>query len=91
LGIIEIIIVLVVALVVLGPEKLPEVLVGVGRLMRELRSASNAVMREISAELDARPPASHSALMRAQPPEHVLPNASQPSGSGESGPATPST
>ncbi len=48
MGITEIVIVLAVALIVLGPERLPEVLKTAGKVMRELRSASNTVMRELT-------------------------------------------
>ena len=41
MSIVEILMLLVVALVVLGPERLPEVLRTVGKILRELRSASN--------------------------------------------------
>lgn len=55
MSIVEIGIVLIVALIVIGPEKLPEVLVTVGRLMRELRLASNTVMRELTSTTDDMP------------------------------------
>jgi len=55
LSILEIGIVLLVALVVIGPEKLPDVLVAVGRVMRELRLASNTVMRELTSTADDLP------------------------------------
>ena len=48
MNILEILLLLAVALIVLGPERLPEVLQTVGKVMRELRSASNAVLRELS-------------------------------------------
>lgn len=48
MGITEIVIVLAVALIVLGPERLPEVLKTVGKVLRELRAASNTVMRELT-------------------------------------------
>jgi Sec-independent protein translocase protein TatA len=57
LSILEIGIILLVALVVIGPEKLPEVLVAVGRVMRELRLASNTVMRELTSSADDVPAA----------------------------------
>ncbi len=55
MSILEIGIVLLVALVVIGPEKLPDVLVAVGRVMRELRLASNTVMRELTSTADDLP------------------------------------
>jgi len=48
LNILEILLLLAVALIVLGPERLPEVLQTVGKIMRELRAASNTVLRELS-------------------------------------------
>ena len=51
----EIVIVLAIALVVLGPERLPEVLRTVGKILRELRAASNTVMRELSDVLEEQP------------------------------------
>jgi len=49
---------------VLGPERMPEVLRTAGKLMRELRAASNTVMRELSEGLDDpnRPPVSRPEL-----------------------------
>jgi Sec-independent protein translocase protein TatA len=55
LSILEIGIILLVALVVIGPEKMPEVLVAVGRVMRELRLASNTVLRELTSTVDDLP------------------------------------
>lgn len=48
MGISELIIVLVLALIVIPPEKLPEVMRTFGKIMRELRLASNTVVREIT-------------------------------------------
>jgi len=51
----EILLILAVALVVLGPERMPEVIRAAAKLMRELRSASNAVMRELSDAMEEEP------------------------------------
>jgi len=48
LGIFEILLLLIVALIVIPPDDLPAVMRAVGKVMRELRLASNTVMREIS-------------------------------------------
>ena len=72
MGIAELIVVLIVALIVIPPEKLPEVMQTVGKVLRELRLASNTVMRELTEfrddplQLKKPPPAV------AQPPS-VLP------------------
>ena len=51
----EIIIILVVALIVIGPERLPEVMRTVAKVMRELRAASNSVLRELSDAMEEMP------------------------------------
>jgi len=48
LGIFEILLFLVIALIVIPPADLPQRMGTVGKVMRELRLASNTVMREIS-------------------------------------------
>jgi sec-independent protein translocase protein TatA len=48
LNILEILLLLAVALIVVGPERLPEVLQTVGKALRELRAASNTVLRELT-------------------------------------------
>ncbi|MFZ0888278.1 MAG: twin-arginine translocase TatA/TatE family subunit [Candidatus Binataceae bacterium] len=56
MNILEILLILAVALIVIGPERLPEVLTTVAKLMHELRSASYEVMRELNAALAEEPP-----------------------------------
>jgi Sec-independent protein translocase protein TatA len=68
LGILEIFLVLLVALVVIPPDDLPQVMRAAGKILRELRLASNTVMREIGGALDE-PPA-HLMQQRVTPPEH---------------------
>jgi sec-independent protein translocase protein TatB len=48
----EVIVLLAIALIVLGPERMPQVVRAAGKIMRELRSASNMVMRELTEGLD---------------------------------------
>ncbi|HEY2524723.1 MAG TPA: twin-arginine translocase TatA/TatE family subunit [Candidatus Binataceae bacterium] len=48
MGIVEIVLFLVIALIIIPPDDLPQVMRTVGKVMRELRLASNTVMREIS-------------------------------------------
>ncbi len=52
MNIFEILVVLAIALIVLGPERLPEVLRVTGKLMRELRLASNTVINELTETLE---------------------------------------
>ena len=91
LGPAEILVVLVVALMVFGPKKLPEVGRQVGSAMRELRKMQDAVKSELDGVLhpdlqprvDNEPPAveepDHTALPGPSAPpssEPVLPNSS---------------
>jgi Tat protein translocase TatB subunit len=55
LGIVEILVLLVVALIVIPPERLPEVMRAVGKILRELRLASNTVVRELSGAIEDPP------------------------------------
>src|SRR3954466_2620840 len=50
MGMSEIVVILVVALVFLGPKKLPELASGLGKMIRELRKATADIKNEI--ELD---------------------------------------
>ena len=52
MGILEILLIAAVALIVIPPERLPEVIAGLGKIMRDLRLASNSVMREFSTALE---------------------------------------
>jgi sec-independent protein translocase protein TatB len=55
LGIVEIIVILAVALIVIPPENLPDVMRAAGKVLRELRLASNMVMRELGGVFDQPP------------------------------------
>ena len=50
----ELVVIILVALLVLGPKKLPEVLKIIGRVMAELRKTADDVKKEIGAEADLR-------------------------------------
>jgi sec-independent protein translocase protein TatB len=53
IGMPELVVILVVALIVLGPKRLPEVARSIGRAVGEFRRQSNEVMEEFQAQLDA--------------------------------------
>jgi Sec-independent protein translocase protein TatA len=61
LSIVEIIVILVVALIVIPPENLPDVMRAAGKILRELRLASNMVMRELGGALDQEVPSERTA------------------------------
>lgn len=56
MGIFEILLLLAIALIVIPPDDLPQVLRAAGKVMRELRLASNTVMRELSSAIGDEPP-----------------------------------
>jgi len=57
LDLFEIVLILAIALIVVGPERLPEVMRTVGKILRELRLASNTVLHELTDVLDEPPAA----------------------------------
>jgi sec-independent protein translocase protein TatA len=67
----EIALILAIALIVVGPERLPEVMRTVGKILRELRLASNTVLHELTDVLDE-PPAN------TPPPPKSSPEAVKP-------------
>lgn len=81
MGITELIVVMIVALILIPPEKLPEVTRTVGKILRELRLASNTVMRELTEFTEdplaiRRPPPAV-----AQPPRVQAPSPQSPASS----------
>jgi Tat protein translocase TatB subunit len=56
LGMSEIVVILVVALVFLGPKKLPELASGIGKMIRELRKATADIKNEIELDETIRKP-----------------------------------
>ncbi|HKN00058.1 MAG TPA: twin-arginine translocase TatA/TatE family subunit [Candidatus Binataceae bacterium] len=64
----EILLILAVALIVLGPERMPEMIRAAAKVMRELRAASNTVMRELSDAMEEEP----------KPEDRISPPVSEP-------------
>ena len=56
LGIGEILVILIVALIVFGPRRLPEMGRSIGKSMREFRQAAADLRAEIESDLDDEPP-----------------------------------
>jgi sec-independent protein translocase protein TatA len=50
LGVPELVIILIIALVIFGPKKLPEIGGAVGKAIREFRKASDEIKRDVSIE-----------------------------------------
>jgi len=73
-GMPELLVILVVALLVLGPKRLPEIARSLGKGMAEFRRASNEFTRTLSASIDE-PPAPPPA---PKPPSEVKPASETP-------------
>jgi Tat protein translocase TatB subunit len=85
-GPMEILVVLVVALLVLGPTKLPEAARQVGRALAELRRLSSGFQRELREAVEATPPARPVAAV-PPPPADALPAPPGGTPAGPDGPA----
>lgn len=64
-GPLELVIVLIIALLVIGPKRLPEMGNSIGKTIREFRNASSDVQDAVSLEADAKPATQQ---MAAAPP-----------------------
>jgi sec-independent protein translocase protein TatA len=78
IGPLELIIILAIALLIVGPKRLPEMGNAFGRTIREFRKATTDVAESASLQPDARPPSGAAAPPAAAP---VAPPA-EPSSSG---------
>lgn len=72
IGMPELLVILVVALIVLGPKRLPEIARSLGRGMAEFRKASNEFTRTLSASIEEPPP------QPAPPQQPTPPKAPEP-------------
>jgi len=81
----ELIIILIIALVVLGPGKLPDVAASLGKGLREFRKAASDVTEAGKVDAPAQTPAAPAASQSAAPP-----SATQPAPASDSSGAAPS-
>jgi Sec-independent protein translocase protein TatA len=75
LDLFEIALILAIALIVIGPERLPEVMRTTGKILRELRLASNTVLHELTDVMDD-PPAKPTAKLPPSAPTAPQPETS---------------
>lgn len=73
LGVPEVVFILVLALVIFGPKKLPEVGRVIGRGLSEFRRASTELQRTVNTELSIDEPAPPRTRLRAAEPEEPEP------------------
>jgi sec-independent protein translocase protein TatA len=78
-GMPELLVILVVALLVLGPKRLPEIARSLGRGMAEFRRASNEFTRTLTASIDEppAPPAAAKTPAEAKPASEPAPAAAK--------------
>ena len=67
IGPLELVIVLVIALLVIGPKRLPEMGNSLGKTIREFRKASSDVSEAVSLEPEAKPAAQQASASAAAP------------------------
>jgi sec-independent protein translocase protein TatA len=98
LGPTELIIILVIALLVLGPGKLPEVGSALGKSIREFRKAATEVKEATSVDLKtpAVPIVPNTLAARPAPPAQPAPDPTEPAAAADdvpsgSGPETPAS
>src|SRR4051812_48477798 len=92
LGAGEVILILVVALLILGPKRLPELARGLGKFMREIRRQTDEVRSVVEREFyrmdqdlnstEAEPPHSILPVQAPRPPPSLMAEASVPTGPG---------
>ena len=76
----ELIIILVIALLILGPGKLPEVGSSLGKSIREFRKASTDIQESVKVDVDTSPlPATPPPPPGSRPPPRRLPRSPPPS------------
>jgi sec-independent protein translocase protein TatA len=82
-GMPELLVILIVALLVLGPKRLPEIARSLGKGMAEFRRASTEFQRTLSASLEEPPPAApprQPAMAPEKPSEPAAPAAPKTDG-----------
>src|SRR5436190_13798402 len=87
----ELIIILVIALLILGPGKLPEVGASLGKSIREFRKASTDLQESVNVNVDTSPlpVAAPAATVAAAPVAAAVPAAPAPVAPAEPAPAAP--
>ena len=90
-GPLELVIILVIALLILGPGKLPEVGASLGKSIREFRKASSDVQESVKVDVDTSPQASAPAASATAPaPAAPAPVAQAPAPAADTAPTDPS-
>jgi sec-independent protein translocase protein TatB len=90
IGMTELLVVLVVALLVLGPKRLPEIARSLGRGMAEFRRASTELRSSLTAPLEEPEPGRGRSREAPATAEKEPPRDDSPAGPGDPGGATPS-
>ena len=89
-GPLELVIILVIALLILGPGKLPDVGSALGKSIREFRKASSDVQEAVTVNVDTSPlPASPAPATQTAPAAPAAPAAAVAAAVADSAPAAP--
>lgn len=77
IGMPELLVIMVVALLVLGPKRLPEIARSLGKGMAEFRRASTEFQRTLSASIEEPPPAAPPRTPAVEPEKPAAPAVEQ--------------
>ena len=89
IGMPELIVILVVALIVLGPKRLPEVARSLGKAMAEFRRQSGDIMEEFQAQVRLDDDLERRQAVKAAPPRATVPSAPVPAAAPETSAESP--
>jgi Tat protein translocase TatB subunit len=74
IGMPELVVILVIALIVLGPKRLPEVARSLGKAMSEFKRQSSEIMDEFTAQARLDEDTEHRTRVKAAPPTGAVPS-----------------
>jgi sec-independent protein translocase protein TatB len=89
IGMPELIVILVIALLVLGPKRLPEVARTLGKAMSEFRRQSSEIMDEFQLQAQLDEDAERRKRVKPKPPPDVVASATAPAADAPAAPAAP--
>jgi Tat protein translocase TatB subunit len=89
IGMPELIVILVIALIVLGPKRLPEVARSLGKAMSEFRRQSSEIMEEFQAQARLDDDLERRQTVKPAPPRATVPSPPTPAAAPETPAAAP--
>jgi Tat protein translocase TatB subunit len=91
IGMPELVVILVIALIVLGPKRLPEVARSLGKAMAEFKRQSSEIMDEFTAQARLDEDTERRARVKTAPPTGAVATPAVPAPTAVAGPAAPAS